>query len=281
MYRDLELTDFFKNILVKIVAGNAGDNAMKNKIWGSITRRLNEVEGGVLKSSLKWAKSWADMKVYAKSRAKMAINGTAPLTAKRPTEIDKRILTVIGQEELLLGWENAIADESNSSTSRQLPPEHDYELTGFQEVDESVDINFLDETEERLENDDYTDQPSQQHSGHKRPKQEVIRDIRQAINRFSDGDLMETMEFYIDDDHAEEVHIMEPQPEYVAVDDSPKPKKIKREHPVSRIQPSQSNVKKDKQDDQYVQAMTHLADALNNVAGALYTISETVRNIKR
>lgn len=261
---------------------------MKNKIWTSITHRLNDVDGGVLKSSLKWAKSWADMKVYAKSRAKMAISGQAPQNARRPTDLDRRILTVIGQEDLLIGWENALTEYSNSNSARQLPLEHDYEITGFQEVDENVDINFLDETEERLEQDDFNDMPAPSSSGSRtNQKSGTIREIRQAFKRFNESDALDTMEFYIDEEHAEEVHVIEGHHREVVTVIPPPPqrKKIKKEHPSSLMlgnsSASGSGDGQTKKDDQFAQAMMTLADAMNNVASALYAVSETLKTIKR
>lgn len=249
-----------------------GDNAMKSKIWTSVAKRLNEVQGGVVKSSAKWSKSWADMKVYTKARAKAGINKTAPINSRRPTELDRRILMVIGQEELLSNWEESVNEDSQDggASSRQPILEHDY---GYQEEGVVIeDFSAIEEGEVA--------------------SRVIVKDLSDVIKQLkSEGGNAEneSMEFYLDDDDAEiieddqeEEEIMEEiEPEHVQVD--PLPPTPKRQKLTLVQEDSGQGVLEveEPSDNPVADAIMTLAEAMNNVAAAMYACTDAIKLFKK
>lgn len=90
---------------------------------------------GALKTSLKWAKYWHDIIIYTKTRAKNAVyknNGVE----RPPTEIEKRILLVMGETKLLRNWENSLESSSKEMPNTEPLPDEDNEFTYETETQE-------------------------------------------------------------------------------------------------------------------------------------------------
>jgi len=246
---------------VHIVAGTMGDNAMKNKIWASVAKRLNDIKGGVVKSPAKWNKSWADMKVYTKARAKAAIAGTAPVNSRRPTDLDRRILTVIGQDELLTNWDAALANDNGAQNSRQPILEHDYQVSGYQEDSEIVE-------------EEYAEQHTEQ-------RHVIVKELSEVRKQLKDEQEVDTLEFYIDEetdemavDETNEIleEVIAPQP----------PQKWPRFSKGESHQNMPQVIEvEEKEVDPVAEAIMSLADAMNNVASAIYTAADTIRLLRR
>lgn len=86
---------------LRIINGSTGDAKAKQRIWIELAHRLNTMTG-TMKSTAKWAKYWNDIVFYTKNRAQQTLLGTKPI--KHPNEFDKKMLTLIGHDDLLKQW---------------------------------------------------------------------------------------------------------------------------------------------------------------------------------
>uniref|UniRef100_A0A336MTM0 Regulatory protein zeste n=1 Tax=Culicoides sonorensis TaxID=179676 RepID=A0A336MTM0_CULSO len=133
---------------IEIVSSNNTDGDIKRQIWAEVAQIVNQVEGGVEKTELKWSKTWADMKLYTKNRARAAKQGHAVSTARRPNDMDRRILKVCGNDDLLRDWENAV-----NESPEDLKQEYTYHKIRLADTDQEIvvadgtDYEFIEEEE--------------------------------------------------------------------------------------------------------------------------------------
>lgn len=133
---------------IDVVSANNTDTEVKRKIWSEISQIMNQVEGGVEKNDLKWSKTWADMKLYTKNRARAARSGhNIPAHTRKPSDLDRRILKVTGHEDLLRDWEAAITETDTEITvdyeEKVKIDDADHEVV----VTEGTDYEYIDEDE--------------------------------------------------------------------------------------------------------------------------------------
>lgn len=239
-----------------IVSATNTDSDVKRRIWSEVANLLNFMPGGVQKTELKWAKTWADMKVYAKNRAKSAKLRKQPLHTRKPTELDKRILRVIGQEQLLNEWETAIEnddkqflEESTTISIKQSSqaPEQSYEYEYIEdEIDENSVVEVYEEALPETE-DNYSYIVPGESPESDETSNFTRADSRKRKTELIDLDLQDTKRFHKDEEPL-----------------TPETNNINNENP-----------------EPFIDAINNLAAALNNVASALVTIADVVKYIPR
>lgn len=119
---------------LRIVSGSSGDSKAKQRIWIELAHRLNSMEG-TLKSTAKWSKYWNDIIIYTKNRAHHSMMGTK--IEKYPTEFDKKILHIIGQNDLLKNWIKSFKQNKHVKLEEN--------ISEMSEFDEDMNQNLADD----------------------------------------------------------------------------------------------------------------------------------------
>ncbi|XP_063701186.1 uncharacterized protein LOC134831397 [Culicoides brevitarsis] len=236
---------------IDVVSANNTDAEVKRRIWTEIANILNKVPGGTKKNDLKWAKTWADMKLYTKNRARAAKAGTAAPNARKPSELDRRVLRVTGHEDLLNDWEASLNDgtDINTSTTYEKITVTDSATTQEHEivVQDPTDYEYIEE-------DDLTENASQ-----------------------------EIQSFY--ETHDYEFTVQQPEQDFPK-----KRKRTEGEEVQKRVKAgkativevvSEEQAQEETQGDPMVGAINNLANALQNVAAALSSIADVAKNLNR
>lgn len=117
------------------------DTREKHRIWMDLTQRLNEIDG-VVKPSLKWMKYWNDIVAYTKSRAKKVVCGQLSGFERPPTDLEKRMLRVVQQHNLVEEWTKVAFDphqsEVKNETKIKEEIQHDTKVTDDDDEQESM-----------------------------------------------------------------------------------------------------------------------------------------------
>lgn len=134
-----ELVKYFEDNpdAIRVATNMIGDSKVKQRVWIELTHRLNGIDG-VLKTSSKWAKYWNDIVNYTRNRAKRALSNQITASNDRPpTDIERRMLTIVGQKYLADHWTKYWTEIS--SGKYEIKKEHQFEAD--EEESEWVDLS--------------------------------------------------------------------------------------------------------------------------------------------
>lgn len=130
---------------IRVANNMTGDSKIKQRVWIDLTHKLNSING-TMKTSSKWAKYWCDIVNYTRNRAKRAISHQITAANDRPpTDIEKRMLIIVGQKNLLDEWVTYWSQLSTTS----------YKIKFESDGDEEEESQWID-----LSNDDLDEQNS-------------------------------------------------------------------------------------------------------------------------
>lgn len=264
---------------IDIVSANNTDGDVKRRIWSELSDMLNKVEGGVEKNDLKWSKTWADMKLYAKNRARSAKQGHMMVQARKPTDLDRRILRVTGHEDLLRDWEASVVELENTYEKIRIDDtEHEIvvtEGTDYEYIEEEELVNIEDgqNTEQeattvRIER--YFDNETTQYE-YNPVKVEIQSNKRKRHE-------------YVKHENPELIEIQEVEQEDVRR--TQQTSQIKRQKQSSEDEDqtqddSHHGGERNYEPDAMVGAINNLANALNSVATALSSFAEVAKSFNK
>lgn len=264
------MIDYFERThgAIEIVSANNTDSEVKRRIWAEVSEILNKVEGGAKKNDLKWSKTWADMKLYTKNRARAAKQGQMSVNARKPSDLDRRVLKVTGHEELLRDWIESIGDvDLDNATIYEkvrIEDSSDHEVV----VTEGTDYEYIDD------NDIVNDENNEFHDASQYEyvlpcKAEVQSNKRKRVNKIEIPEVIE-----IHEEEGEEAIQM--------TEETSKIKRLKQSYEDEQDQPQTDESDHDEiQTDPIVGAINNLANALQSVATALSSFAEVAKSFNK
>lgn len=123
------------------VANMTGDSKVKQRVWIDLTHKLNSING-TMKTASKWSKYWCDIVNYTRNRAKRAISHQIQASNDRPpTDIEKRMLTVVGQKYLVDQWIKYWSELSTTNFKIKFESEYEEGEEEGEEESEWIDLS--------------------------------------------------------------------------------------------------------------------------------------------
>lgn len=262
---------------IDIVSANNTDSEVKRRIWGEIAKILNKVEGGVEKNDLKWSKTWADMKMYAKNRARSAKQGHILANTRKPTDLDRRILKVAGNADLLRDWEASINEAEGEVCDKVRIDGMDHEIV----VTEGTDYEYIDD--EELVNVEDEQNVAEQEAAVVRIEQYY--ESEGAQYEYSEPTFVPVKNVPQSGKRKrvkhEDPQVMEMEDEEGQVRVTKQAKRQKQNSEDEDQNESESDHEDERPNDPMVGAINNLATALNNVASALSSFATIAKSFNK